>query len=478
MTMVKKKNSSPLLVLTGLLIVQCVIFAPQVGRGFVTDDLTWLENVVPDGKVDFLAPFSRTTGFFRPLVGISFGLQYHLHGMAPRPYGLFNLLLHLLNILLVYLLLSYWEKTKPYAIWATLLFTLNAKGVNMAVGWISGRTTLLFSFFLLLALYLYARLPKKNPLRFLLTALAYFAALLSKETAAAAPLFIFLFVFFGFTGETKTDSFLKRIKSGLISIAVFAPPLIVYFLLRFNSDAMSPFTAPDVYRYSFSPLLILKNMGEYVVRAGLLDLYIIIGFLLITAAVYLFIKTRAQETETFNLQVFVSGLLWFLVFLLPLLPIPARSDLYVYLPQVGLHVAVLTVISSWGKRLPPRKGLLRYAAGLLIGMLAVGWVGYLFLKAVPIGEKGKASARFSEQVVYTLHGIPAESTIVILDKHHGDTYSPSKVIAYGFNSLLNLYYPDKNLYGEIVPPEKIIGLKNKPGTYVFSYEDSFLKKIE
>ncbi|MFC2155424.1 hypothetical protein ACFLRB_02900 [Acidobacteriota bacterium] len=477
--MVKNKFFlSPVLVLIGLLIVQIIIFSPQVNRGFVNDDLTWLENVVPDGKIDYLRPFSKTTGFFRPIVGITFGLQYQLYGMDARPYGLFNLFLHLLNIILVFLLLSYWKKTKPYAIWATLLFALNAKGVNMAVGWISGRTTLLFAFFLLLTLYLYAGLPKKNPLRYLLTALAYFAALLSKETAAAAPIFIFFFVLFDFNGEAKTNSFVNRVKSGLISIAVFVPPLIAYFLLRFNSDAMLPFTAPDVYRYSFSPLLILKNLSEYIVRAGLLDLYIIIVFLLIMAAVYLFKKAGNREKETFNLQVFACGVLWFLIFLLPLLPIPARSDLYVYLPQVGLHIAALTVLASCWKSSPPRKGWLRYTAFFLIGLLAAGWVGYLFSKAVPIGEKGEASAGFSEQVVLALHDIPAKSTIIIIDKHHSSKNSPSKVIAYGFHSLLNLYYPDKKLTGKIFPPEKIIGLKNKPGTYVFSYEDNFLKQIE
>jgi len=96
----------------------------------------------------YYRPFTKTTGFFRPLVSLTFGLQYQLHGLHPKPFGLFNLLLHLLNIILVYFLLTCRKETKQYALGATILFALNAKAAGMAVGWISGRTTLLVSFFL------------------------------------------------------------------------------------------------------------------------------------------------------------------------------------------------------------------------------------------------------------------------------------------------------------------------------------------
>jgi len=54
----------------------------------------------------FFALFIETTGFYRPLVGVSFGIQYLMSGLNPGPYGMFNLLLHLLNIVLVTTILS------------------------------------------------------------------------------------------------------------------------------------------------------------------------------------------------------------------------------------------------------------------------------------------------------------------------------------------------------------------------------------
>lgn len=482
--------SSPLFILVLLLIVQIIIFAPRVGQGFVTDDLTWLENVVPDGKVDYLRPFSKTTGFFRPLVGISFGLQFQWHGMNAAPYGFFNLFLHLMNIILLYLLLTGWKKTRPYALWAVVLFALNAKAGNMAVGWISGRTTLLFAFFILLTLYSYLKIPKKNPLRFLLTAVFFFAALLSKESAAAAPVFIFLFSFLGFNEADagKAMNFIKRLKSAFCSVAVFILPLLVYFLLRFNSDAMSPLNAPDVYGYSFSPLLLLKNFSEYIIRSGLLDFYVlIVVFLMVWVSRILPGGKRPAAAGSIpqslsaklgNLRAFLPGALWFFAFLLPILPVPARSDLYVYLPQVGLHIAALTFIVPLWKQLTFKRDIRRYVSFCLIFILSVTWIGYLFLKAESIEKKGRASARFTDQVVYSIHKVPAGSEIIIMDKHYNDKYSPAKVIAYGFDSLLDLYYPEKNLSGKIISPKKITDLTFKPGLFVFSYENNLLKKIE
>lgn len=257
-------------ILLGLvLLLQIYIFAPYVGTGFVTDDFNWIESVVRDGEVRYMRSFTATTGFFRPFVGLSFAVQYALHGMDPKPYGLFNLFLHLANILLLYLLLSRRETTKPLALPAAALFALNAKAVNMAVIWISARTTLLCTFFLLLSFYMFQVYQEKRGhlswftkgLVLLLTALFYLGSLLSKETAAAAPLLIFLFAFFPIAHRTRATaaSLFQRLKTAVLAVIPFALPLLVYFLMRFNSDAFTPFNAPHYYRYTFAPGLILKT---------------------------------------------------------------------------------------------------------------------------------------------------------------------------------------------------------------------------
>lgn len=472
-----RRKKWPLWLLALIATLQILIFAPYVGKGFVKDDFTWLENVVPDGKVDYLRSFTQTTGFFRPLVGFSFGVQYQVYGMNPRPYGLFNLFLHVFNIILVYLLLSSWEKTRSSAIWIAALFALNSKGVNMAVGWISGRTTLLFSFFMLLTLIVYLRLPKKSAIRFLLISIFYFAALLSKEEAVVAPLFIFLLAFFFGGEDTGKMGVLRRFKDGFGSVVVFILPLIVYVLLRFQSNAMTPFNAPDYYKYSFSPLLLLDNLIEYINRTGLLDFYFLGALLLFVFVFSVLLKKKARREERFNRREFYWGLVWFLCFLLPSLPLPARSSLYIYFPQIGLHVSVfVAMVFLWGK-LVFTKPSQRYAVLIFACLLLLGWVRYLYLKSVSIGERGEISARFSGQVVQAVSEIPPWSRVFIIDTHFAEKQSPTDIIAYGFNSLLHLYYPDKHIGGEIVSPAELPRIRRDPANFIFIWKNGNLNNV-
>lgn len=463
--------------------VQLMVYAPQAGAGFVTDDFEWLGNTVVNGKVDYLRPFTLTTGFYRPLVGLTFGLQYQLHGMNPRPYGWFNLGLHMANILLVYLLLSSWAATKPYAPAAAFLFGLNAKSTAMAVGWISGRTSLLFGFFLLLSLYLLLKQRKypsqnekvyKRILRCFPAGMAYFAALLSKETAVAAPVFIFCFTFFIHEPPDAANdppTTLKRIKTAFLATLVFIIPLVIYFFLRSLSNAYSPFNAPDFYRYIFSPLEVLRNFSEYLTRAGILDIYL----LLFLGVFYLFHKMgrHSNPSYTANIDKIVlwPGVAWFLTFLLPVWLIPARSDLYVYIPQVGLHVMFLVILFPLWQKIIANIKIRKYAF-IVLALLIVGWTGHLFIKAGGYGKAGEASAGFTRQVLPALSKMATGSRVFIIDMDASQRFSPTKTIAYGFGSLMNLYYPQKQFTGEIITPAQKEKLKSGGGRiYVFTWKD-------
>src|SRR5207244_7232976 len=76
------------------LLFVAAVFLPDIGRGFVRDDFTWVEA----GRDALAAPSTvlrpRTPGFYRPLVTASFAIDYALHGVDARGYGFTNLLLY------------------------------------------------------------------------------------------------------------------------------------------------------------------------------------------------------------------------------------------------------------------------------------------------------------------------------------------------------------------------------------------------
>ncbi|UCH94337.1 MAG: hypothetical protein JSV88_29275 [Candidatus Aminicenantes bacterium] len=460
--MIKREKQKTILLLGLLLVFELIIYLPQVGTGFVKDDFAWLSNIVINGKVDYLRPFTITTGFFRPLVSWTFGVQYELHGMNPGPYGWFNLFLHLVNILLVYLLLSSAAVSRAYALWAAALFGLNAKGPPMAVGWISGRTTLLVACFMLLSLYLYLETRQqhrkggwsyKQIFLYFLVGVSYFAALLAKETAAAVPIFVFLASFLVEKRKSKGASrvFFKNMQTAFLNTLVFLIPLTLYFFWRLNTNAIIPFNAPDFYRYTMAPMVILKNLCEYITRAGMLDI-LIIAWLLI---VFLFTRAKTKPPEGIDGLAFTAGSGWFLCFLLPTLLIPARSDIYVYVPQVGLHLATLTIIFYLWKRTGAntKKRIKQTFIFLPIGILILAYIGYLAIIAAANGKKGNHSFVFTQQVLQRTSNMKPGDHVFIIDMEPNHGFSPGRIVSYGITPLLNLYYPHKRLTGKIIPPE-------------------------
>lgn len=442
-------------VLALVLLALAAVYLPFVGRGFVSDDFIWLRESLQDGRIDLSRTFFATTGFFRPMVGLSFALQRLLHGMDPRPYGLFNLLLHLLNVILAFWLLRRWDRTRPLAAWGALLFALSLKPAGMAVGWISGRSDLLFSFFTLLA---FASCPIGGktasgpfaPARHLPCAALFLAALLSKETAVAAPLFVFLFAFLGLRDDPPPGSATQRFSRGLRAASPFLVSGVIYFLMRFRSDAFTPTSAPAYYRFSLSPLRFLNNLGEYVTRSALLEILLLLLWL-----GYLLVRRRrpAWRSGPAERAVIAAGLLWFLCFLLPCLFLEARSDLYAYLPQLGLHAAFLawlagrSTLAAESRPLPGWPRSLSWPLILLLG----GWATFIGYQARTRSLPARAGAAFTRQMAAFAEKLSPGKRVLVVDAQAGERTAPSRVVGYGLEAMLSLLAPGKKLRGEFVP---------------------------
>lgn len=437
-----------------LLMLQFVLYFPHVGTGFITDDFIWIANTVVDGKVDYLRPFTVTTGFYRPLVNISFGMQYQWHGLNPRPFGLFNLFFHLFNIVLVFMLFSQVEFLRPYALAITVLFAFNAKAVPMALGWISGRTTLMVVFFLLLSLYLFVKAVKSSSfLIYFLSAIAYMAALLCKESAVALP--VFLAVIFLLARRMK-----QLLPVRLVSFLVFLIPMGLYWLLRMNSDAMTPMNAQPFYRYTVDPLVLLKNLFEYITRAGLLDLIILIALALLLLFKRALPLPGVKRSFPPMDWLIIIGVAWFGCNILPMFFLPGRSDLYVYFPQLGLHLVFLTILHHHASQLKKIPWQWPVAVVLLV------WSIHLWICINGFASAGKASTTFVQHLNTGITRLqkkfphaPEKHIVLItatLSPSETGKYPPGRTIGYGFSALVQLsVLPEKKWSGEIIVAAKL-----------------------
>lgn len=124
-----------------------VVYGPDCGRGFITDDFGWIAH----GRLDGLGSVGRilvtAQGFYRPLVSLSFGLDEQLFGLNATGFGWTNLALALACGGLVSTLGRQLGLAAGPAMVASTIWLFNFHGIGMSVLWVSGRTSLLLSLF-------------------------------------------------------------------------------------------------------------------------------------------------------------------------------------------------------------------------------------------------------------------------------------------------------------------------------------------
>ena len=202
--------------LVGIALMLCLItgavYWPGLSGSFMFDDYpNIVDNLalrIYDGSLSSLITASSNGGaspLGRPLSVASFALNWHAAGANPFYFKLVNLLLHLANGVLVFVLIrQLWarldranaSKSSLVASWATAVWLLHPMNL-VPVLFVVQRMTGLAAFFTLaaLCLYLYGRQASRAAAwAAIATSLLLFwpAAIFSKETGVLLPLFIFL----------------------------------------------------------------------------------------------------------------------------------------------------------------------------------------------------------------------------------------------------------------------------------------------
>ncbi len=278
------------------------------------------------------------------------------------------------------------------ALLAAALWLLNPHGINTAVMWMSGRTSLLLTMGSLLATWL---LLRGHPFAALLPA-AF--ALFSKEEAFLLPAILFLW----WVAFRRDD--LPSRGQRILWVASALALIGVYLALRFQTGAMTPWTAPEYYRFTANPRTIAINIREYADRAMTFPAAI---------AVLAWIICRPRDTVVpASRSVVACGAAWIAggygltVFL------PVRSSLYACFPSVGACLIAADVASRcWqAAGAGPRRRAVIASIVVTLGMCPV----YVLRNRTTL-----ANARFSTSVLHELQAqtsrVPDGSTVVVID---------------------------------------------------------------
>lgn len=247
-TNILEKNN--FLFLFFLLIVTFFIFFDTLNYDFIQnwdDNINITENTyIKDFSTQGIATlFSKNTPIAEPrLTLFTYMVQYHFWKLNPLPYHLFNLVLHLLNVILVFLLISKLFKKKDMALIAAALFAVHPMHVE-SVAWVTGRKDLLYTVFLILALLSYIKYltEKKYSLKIILLFLiciTSYLSLLSKIQAITLPILLFLIDFF-YNRKVSIGMVYEKLFLSLLLLQILSMKITIIFgitlvfLLPFNN---------------------------------------------------------------------------------------------------------------------------------------------------------------------------------------------------------------------------------------------------
>lgn len=335
-----------------------LIYLPGVGHGFISDDFRWIVESQSESVRDLIALLGTNTGFYRPVVSWSFAADHAVWGANAFGYGLTNLLLSLATAAALFALARRVVLPSSAALVTAGVWLFNFHAVSMAVLWLSGRTALLVS---LLALgTAHAMLGG----RFLLAGVLALLAMLSKEEAVVLPALFSVYMLL-------TE---RRVRSLPRTLPLWAA-LGVYLGLRLQSGAFWATDAPAYYRFSYSPVLVGRNVLEYADRAGTVAAVVVVALAALA-------RVRARDLTGSERRALVFAGLWVAAAYALTVFLPVRSSLYALLPSIGTALAAGVAASAAARRNPR---VFRYAAiGLLAALFAlnpvyrsrnVRWVG-------------------------------------------------------------------------------------------------------
>jgi protein O-mannosyl-transferase len=372
-----------------LIAVNLFVFAQVRNHGFINyDDPQYVsENPhVAGGLTDANVSWALTAGYaynWHPLTWLSHMTDIQLYGLKPGPHHLTNVLFHIANTILLFLLLYWMTQAIGPSAFVAALFAVHPAHVE-SVAWIAERKDVLSTFFWLLTTGAYVAYVRRSGIaRYLLVALLLALGLMSKPMLVTLPFTLFLLDYWPLNrvtaGVRSAGPRLLWEKAPLIGLALASS--IITFLVQRQGGAVAQLTRlPLQFRIENALLSYTAYMAELIWPSKLAPFYpyprpSVLG--VIAALVVLVSITAAVLRFADRHRYLPVGWFWYLGTLVPVIGViqvgdQSRADRYTYIPYLGLFVMLSWGISELLTRLPQRRVVLPVAASVVIAVFAVG----------------------------------------------------------------------------------------------------------
>jgi protein O-mannosyl-transferase len=388
----------PWLVLA-LIVVTAGVYAPVSGFDFVRfddPDYVTANEQVGAGLTWHGLRWAFTTGHvanWHPLTWLSHMLDVQLFGLNPGPHHVVNLVLHVANTVLLFLVLRGMTGAIGRSAVVAALFAIHPLHVE-SVAWISERKDVLSTLFWMLALLAYGRyVARPIARRYAVVLVLFVLGLLAKPMVMTLPVVLLLLDVWPlqritlwrdgrltFGGANRTTAIrLVSEKLPLVAVAVLSG--IITLVVQSRWGAVGGLASyPIGVRVQNTLVSYVAYAAKIVWPAHMSAFYpyraSVQGLQVLGAAAALLAMTVWSVRVSRGRPYVLVGWLWFVGTLLPVIGLvqaglQSMADRYTYVPAIGLFV-----IMAWGgaeiaERWTRRRTLAAGAAGLLLAGYAI-----------------------------------------------------------------------------------------------------------
>jgi len=340
-----------------------ILYLPTVNNGFVNlDDKAYLENPhVADGfdKEDIRWAFtSFEVSNWHPLTWISHLIDVEFFHFDSGSHHFVNILFHIANALLLFLLLSRMTNQIGPSFAVAVLFAVHPAHVE-SVAWISERKDVLSTFFGLLAIGVYRAWTTQPSARRYISLLVLFAcSLMAKPMLVTLPFALLLLDYWPLgrmSGESDRTRRLARLVFEKTPLFILSAAACVVTMHAQSSGyaTVSIADLPLTLRIANAALAYTTYLGITFAPLNLAPLYPHPGDALVLPVAFVSLALLAVVTIVAvviarRAPYALVGWFWFLGTLVPVIGLvqvgsQSMADRYTYVPYIGLFIAI-----AWG----------------------------------------------------------------------------------------------------------------------------------
>lgn len=442
-----------------LITLPVLIYSNSLHNSFHYDDIHSIINNYfirnPDNILRFFLSnkyFSGTlehSGSYRPILLISYILNYHFGQLDPFGYHVINLLIHVLMSLLVFFFARRFFNNHSIAFWSSLVFAATPFNTE-AVNYITARSSSMSALFYLSSFYCYMLFRQNGGrlkvFKYILFLLFFLMSWLVKESSITLPLLIFIYdMIFVFKRKNIKEMLLPYtplLFGGLLIVfGPFSNPL--YLLLHgikrgvFYPTATSIMMLFEYIRIFFFPVNLVLDHDVLISQQNITS--ITFPLLFICFLLFLIYKNRTDRR-----LVFLSS--WFFITLLPVLFLPFLFSTAIFQDNRGYlsGLALALILGSFIARF--KKPIFFGLPIIIIFSIAsyqrnTVWLDDFTLWS-DVAKKNKTShiAHHSLGIVYEQRG---EINNAMLEYKRAIELDPNYYLSY--NNLGKLYFDAKEM---------------------------------